>query len=139
LHPFTIEPQPPMQKLFFLFFSFVLMLLTNTAKAQLIVPFTQRPSSVTPDQLIYKVRGDFQMIGNTNLTLLNYTENGSNNNFMAYVDEDNDSSTWNSSMAQLILPLENNADPKCNNIIYAGLYWTARAHINDIESPVVLE
>lgn len=139
MHPFTIEPQPPMQKLFFLFFSFVLMLLTNTAKAQLIVPFTQRPSSVTPDQLIYKVRGDFQMIGNTNLTLLNYTENGSNNNFMAYVDEDNDSSTWNSSMAQLILPLENNADPKCNNIIYAGLYWTARAHINDIESPVIFE
>jgi uncharacterized repeat protein (TIGR01451 family) len=105
--------------------------------AQLIVPFTQRPAQATPSQLIYQVRGDFQMIGNTNSTLLTYSENGSNNNTIAYVDVDNDATTWNSSMSNLQFTLENNASPNCTNIIYAGLYWSARVHLNDDPSPLV--
>lgn len=111
----------------------------NEVHAQLIVPFTQRPSNVSPSQLIYRLRGDFQMVGNTNLTLQNYSDSVSNNSPMRYVDEDNDTSTWNSSMSELLLPVENNANPACTNIVFAGLYWSARAHILDDESPIIFE
>jgi len=121
-----------------LLLSFILwMCISHSINAQLIVPFTQRPSQATPNQTIYKLRGDFQMIGNTNSTLFNYVENGSNNNEIAYVDIDIDSSTWNSSMSNLQFTLENNANPNCTNIIYAGLYWSARVHTNMTESPMI--
>ncbi len=69
------------------------------------------------------------MIGNTNLTLRNYSDNGSNNANMDYVDVDGDPNTLNSSSATLTFSTEGGvADPNCSNIIYAGLYWTGRAH-----------
>lgn len=72
----------------------------------------------------FNVQGDFMMIGNTNLTLNNYTENrGNGNEVMKYVDKDNDPTTINSSSATLVLP---NSD--CQTIVYAGLYWSGRAH-----------
>lgn len=68
------------------------------------------------------------MIGNTNLTLQNYSDNeNNNNNFMKFVDVDGDPNTFNSSSATLQLSTENNANPSCSNIIYAGLYWTGKS------------
>src|ERR1035437_6866624 len=94
---------------------------------QVRVPFTQRTSSYSPTKKIYSIKGDFTMIGNTNLTLQNYRDNTQNgNNNMIYVDVDGDFNTLNSSSATLSLSTENGAVPSCSNIIYAGLYWTGR-------------
>src|SRR5690606_15025923 len=71
----------------------------------------------------YNLQGDFAMIGNTNLTLVDYGNNTGNNESMRYVDIDNDANTFNSSSAALMIP-----DANCSEIIYAGLYWTGRAH-----------
>ena len=101
--------------------------------AQVKVPFKQRTSVYTPDKKIYNIKGDFQMIGNSNLTLSPYDENGNNSGNMAYVDIDNNPQTLNSSSATLTFSTENGANPACSKIIYAGLYWTGRA--NDEESP----
>ena len=95
--------------------------------SQEIVPFAPRASSANPSTTVYTVKGDFVMIGNTNLTLANYGVNTNNNNDMIYVDVDNDIDTWNSSSAYLDFSQENGAVPSCSNIIYAGLYWTGRA------------
>lgn len=114
-------------RFFFLQILFVLGIVFS-GNAQIRVPFTQRTSQYTPTKKIYNVKGDFTMIGNTNLTLQNYgvdTQNGSN--VMQYVDIDGDASTWNSSSANLTFSTENGAIPSCSNIIYAGLYWTGRA------------
>lgn len=107
----------------------VALAITTSANAQVIKTFTQRSSSYTPSKLIYNIRGDFTMIGNTNLTLQsygNYTNNS--NNIMEYVDVDGDPNTFNSSSATLEFSTENGAIPECSNIIYAGLYWTGRSH-----------
>ncbi|RZJ64198.1 MAG: gliding motility-associated C-terminal domain-containing protein [Flavobacterium sp.] len=113
----------------------VLLGFSFAASAQVRVPFTQRTSQYTPTKKIYNIKGDFSMLGNTNLTLQNYgvtTENGYNN--MVYVDVDaagltglGGTPTFNSSTATLTLSTENGAVPSCSNIIYAGLYWTGRA------------
>ncbi len=110
--------------------SFVLISLFATiGQAQVIKSFTQRTSSYSPDKKIYNIKGDYTMIGNTNLTLVNYGDNTANsNNDMKYVDVDNDNNTFNSSSANLTFSKENGANPSCSNIIYAGLYWTGRAH-----------
>ena len=102
------------------FFSFI--------NAQVITPFTQRSSQYTPGKTIYNVKGDFTLTGNTNLTLVSYGDNTSNNNNMQYVDVDSDGSTLNSSSSTLQFSTENGASPECSNIVYAGLYWTGRAH-----------
>ena len=106
-----------------------------SVNAQVMVPFTQRTSQYTPTKKIYNVKGDFTMIGNTNLTLQNYDATTNNNsNTMVYVDVDGNSiaglggsPTFNSSSATLNLSTENGAVPSCSNIVYAGLYWTGRA------------
>ncbi|MDD2985877.1 hypothetical protein, partial [Flavobacterium sp.] len=98
-----------------------------TVNAQIKVPFTQRTSIYSPGKTIYNVKGDFTMLGNTNLTLVEYGNESSNNGNMRYVDVDSDANTWNSSSANLVLSTENGANPSCSNIVYAGLYWTGRA------------
>ena len=106
----------------------LMLVMTVGAQAQVRVPFTQRTSQYTPTKKIYNVRGDFAMIGNTNMTLQNYgVDTPNSNNTMVYVDTDGVSSTLNSSSATLQLSTENGAVPNCSNIIYAGLYWTGRA------------
>jgi len=94
------------------------------------VNFLQRTSSIPPSQPIYNVKGDFTMLGNTNLTLVNYGT-GTNNegNPMKYVDIDGDANTWNSSMATLELSNsgENGANPNCSTVLFAGLYWTGKS------------
>lgn len=94
------------------------------------VPFLQRTSAATPAQTIYNVKGDFTLIGNTNLTLVNYgTTTDNENSPMQYVDIDGDSNTLNSSMATLELSNggENGANQNCSTILYAGLYWMGKS------------
>ncbi|NCQ15440.1 MAG: hypothetical protein GW810_11700, partial [Flavobacteriales bacterium] len=79
--------------------------------SQVRVPFAPRTSTNTPVQTVYNVKGDFTMIGNTNLTLVNYSNNGGNNADMRYVDVDSDLNTWNSSSSTLNFSKENNAIP----------------------------
>ncbi len=100
----------------------------NTVNAQVIKPFKERTSSYSPARTIYKIKGDFTMIGNTNLTLQDYTASKTNGpNPMVYVDTDNDNQTHNSSSATLDLLNDSGAKlTNCYNIIYAGLYWTGR-------------
>ncbi|MFM2439128.1 MAG: hypothetical protein RLZ16_125, partial [Bacteroidota bacterium] len=94
------------------------------------VNFSQRTSSATPAQTIYNIKGDFTLLGNTNLSLVNYTTTTDNEgNVMKYVDIDGDSNTLNSSMATLELSNlgENSATQSCSTILYAGLYWTGKS------------
>lgn len=102
--------------------------------AQLQVPFTQRTSLATPSKTIYNVKGDFTMLGNTNLTLATYLDGEDNDNPMIYVDVDSDSNTLNSSSATLEFSTENGADPLCSTIIFAGLYWTGKSTNNQYTS-----
>ncbi|MBI9040156.1 hypothetical protein, partial [Lutibacter sp.] len=111
---------------------FILLLffaMSFNSYGQVIKTFTPRTSSLStpPNQTQYTVKGDFTMLGNTNLTLVTYGDNTSNSEDMKYVDVDSDANTWNSSSSTLALSTENGSVPSCSNIIYAGLYWTGRA------------
>jgi large repetitive protein len=86
--------------------------------AQNLVPFSPRY-----DQAI---KGDILLIGNSNVGLHvsnPYNGNSTNDgvNAAVYVDIDGDSSTFNSSSADLDVP----SDDSCYVIVYAGLYWSA--------------
>lgn len=109
-----------------------LICLVPTASAQVVKNFTQRVSPYSDNKTIYNLRGDLMMIGNTNLTLKNYSDNGNNSQEMVYVDVDNDPNTWNSSSATLEYYSGNEGygqvKPECTKIVYAGLYWIGRAH-----------
>ena len=106
---------------------FILTVCPFVSFAQVVKPFTQRTSIASPDQTIYHIKGDFTVIGNTNMTLRNYSNNGSNSNTnMDMVDIDNDASTINSSSAQLNFREELGSNAECSRVIYAGLYWSGR-------------
>ncbi|MDQ2179495.1 hypothetical protein [Marinifilum sp. D714] len=100
------------------------------------IPFQQRTSQYPPYEKIYRIKGDFTMIGNTNLTLKNYSDNGNNSGDMVYVDVDSDPNTLNSSSATLDFSTENDAKPQCSNIVYAGLYWTGRSSTTNNSFPI---
>ncbi|WP_417201338.1 hypothetical protein, partial [Bizionia sp.] len=107
---------------------FMLLAATFYSYSQVRVNFEPRTSIYTPSKTIYNVKGDFTMMGNTNLTLATYGDNTNNGgNDMKYVDIDNDVNTLNSSSATLQFSQENNAIPECSNVVYAGLYWSGRA------------
>ncbi|NJX15441.1 hypothetical protein HC176_08050, partial [Tamlana crocina] len=91
------------------------------------VVFNPRTSNATPTQEVYSVKGDFAMIGNANLKLVNYSDTADNDDDMEYVDVDAIAETINSSSANLLFSTENGAVPECSNILYAGLYWVGRA------------
>lgn len=95
---------------------------------QVLRPFVPKSSSNSPNRSIYNINGDFTMLGNTNLTLENYSLNLQNNMPMIYVDVDGDPTTFNSSSATLEFSTENSADPACTNILFAGLYWSGRSY-----------
>ncbi|MFD2823429.1 hypothetical protein ACFS5M_07085, partial [Lacinutrix iliipiscaria] len=93
------------------------------------VTFTSR------GQAVYSIKGDFTLIGNTNLTLQDYSASENNSDeVMIFVDEDDNispthpasSGTSNSSSATLVFSEENNAVQACSNVLFAGLYWTGR-------------
>ena len=117
---------------------FVVFILTGVfnSYSQVQVPFAPRTATATPATTVYDIKGDFTMIGNTNLTLVSYSDNGNNANDMRYVDIDGVSSTFNSSSATLTFSNENGAIPSCSNIIYAGLYWTGRASDNSTDPQI---
>lgn len=107
----------------------IILPFTLIAQATVVKPFTQRAAAATPTQLNYRIKGDFTMIGNTNLTLKTYGNTTNNNTEpMIFVDVDGDPSTFNSSSATLQLSTENGAQPNCSRILYAGLYWTGRSN-----------
>ncbi|MDO5980693.1 gliding motility-associated C-terminal domain-containing protein [Flavivirga spongiicola] len=113
-------------------FAFLLIIAYSTnSYSQVRVPFTPRTSDLTPTQTIYNIKGDFTMMGNTNLTLVDYDETSANDGDMKYVDEDGTAvpgnNTFNSSSATLTFSTENGAIPDCSNILFAGLYWVGRA------------
>src|SRR5690606_26819459 len=56
----------------------LLIFLGNTisANAQIRKNFTQRTSQHTPGKTIYNIKGDFTLMGNSNMTLQNYTDGG---------------------------------------------------------------
>jgi hypothetical protein len=98
------------------------------------VNFTQRTASATPTKKLYNVKGDFTMLGNTNLTPKIYGENVDNQlNFMRYVDTDTDPTTFNSSKATLELSNagENSSSQSCSTVLFAGLYWTGKSSPSD--------
>ena len=94
------------------------------------VNFLQRTTTANPSQTIYNVKGDFTLIGNTNLTLQTYGDSYDNQNKeMRFVDIDGDSNTLNSSKATLELSNggENSANQDCSTVLFAGLYWTGKS------------
>lgn len=123
---------------FYLIPLFILLGFSIKTEAQTVtspqVNFTQRTAAATPAKTIYNIKGDFTMLGNTNLTLSNYSINSDNQGqSMKYVDIDGDSNTWNSSMATMELSNggENSANQNCSTVIFAGLYWTGRSQDTD--------
>ncbi|MFD2563533.1 PA domain-containing protein [Aquimarina rubra] len=101
------------------------------------VPFQIRKS-------ISGVKGDLIMTGNdivgviedkdgTRFTDPNRNYNGTDNNgntVTAYIDVDNDPSTFSSSEAGLTAPNE-----ECSTLVYAGLYWSANYYMARASSP----
>ena len=63
----------------------MLMALWLPSNAQVLVPFAQRTSTYTPTTKIYNIKGDFQMIGNTNMTLQSYSDDGNNSSNMIFI------------------------------------------------------
>ncbi|GEO24193.1 hypothetical protein CQA01_47270 [Cyclobacterium qasimii] len=94
------------------------------------VPFKHRVGNTPPEDNVFHIRGDFTMIGNTNLTLAEYSKTGENSLAkMKFVDVDGDPKTFNSSSATLMFSQENGAAPNCTEILYAGLYWAGKSDI----------
>ncbi|OOG68073.1 hypothetical protein B0E43_22555, partial [Algoriphagus sp. A40] len=126
-------------------FVFVGFVSPSNAQNANVKTFNKRVGTPQPPEGVFNVRGDFAIIGNTNLTLQNYTTTGSNtNNPMIYVDLDGVDETLNSSKSTLVFSQENGADPNCSNILYAGLYWSGKSRIGDsytfsVENPDILE
>jgi len=119
--------------LFALLIFSVTMILPLFVQAQptISVPMTPRTSPYANWQTIYNIKGDFSMIGNTNLTLRNYGPLTNNNSqVMDYVNKDplHGNQLLNSSSATLVFNTDGNpaVRPECSNILYAGLYWTGR-------------
>ncbi|MFI1773631.1 HYR-like domain-containing protein [Thalassobellus citreus] len=108
-------------------FTVVLITTCFSSYSQVLKEFEARAAIATPTQTVYNIKGDFAMIGNTNLTLVNYNDTRANDSAMRYVDIDQDSNTLNSSSARLEFPVENGSIPECSKILFAGLYWVGRA------------
>ncbi|MDF2159379.1 gliding motility-associated C-terminal domain-containing protein [Algoriphagus sp. CAU 1675] len=113
--------------IFLIFWGILAFAFSARAQNDYRVPFKHRVGSSNLQNNIYQIRGDFSIIGNTNLTLENYREDGTNSlEKMRFVDIDDIPNTFNSSSATLVFSEENGADPNCTEIIYAGLYWSGR-------------
>lgn len=96
----------------------VLLLISMQIFGQNLVPFSPRYDEA--------LKGDILLIGNSNVGLHvsdPYNGNDTNDRVDAavYVDIDGDSTTFNSSSADLDVP----NDVNCYQIVYAGLYWSA--------------
>lgn len=117
---------------------FLLMVNNALGQGQNKVPFTLRSSSLAPapytNQTIYNLRGDFTMLGNSNLFDTSnkpgsYNSNNKNMTFSKLSADNNNTVIKNSSSSTLVLP--SGYDVNCTNIVYAGLYWAGRGNNND--------
>lgn len=100
--------------------------LSAFGQSGVIVDFEHRPENPPLDG-VFKIKGDYTLMGNTNLTTLDPMEITNNFNDMKYVDIDEDPNTLNSSMSELVFTNENDVDHACTDILYAGLYWMGRS------------
>ena len=114
----------------FAFIALLAVILPTKLSAQVVVPFTQRTSQYTPEQKIYHLKGDFTMIGNTNMTRTDYSAtnyNNLNNADMKWINIDAaNGAVTNSSSAELKFSTEHGANPECSQVVFAGLYWMGR-------------
>ena len=101
----------------------ILFLFSTSVSAQIRKDFTQRTSQYSPSTKMYYLKGNYAMIGNTNMKGTATNNNGQ----MNYVDVDNVSRTINSSSAVLTFPMDYDANPACSEVVYAGLYWSGRS------------
>ncbi|WP_460318665.1 autotransporter outer membrane beta-barrel domain-containing protein, partial [Algoriphagus taiwanensis] len=124
----NLSKMPLRSGVFFVIFS---LFVGNLAYGQIHKEFTPRAPKTDPEKKFYNIKGDFAMLGNTNLTLADYdlAEDNSGNQ-MQFVDIDSDPNTINSSSANLIFD-PNLDNPNCSNIVWAGLYWAGRAGPNE--------
>ncbi len=102
------------------------------AQGSIPVPFSPRTNPG-----VLNVKGDFAMTGNSNLTVANGQPNNSSSNSnenMGFIDIDGDTSTINSSSADLVFRTENNANHACTDVVFAGLYWTGRTNSGALSS-----
>ncbi|MDL2296571.1 tandem-95 repeat protein, partial [Bacteroidales bacterium OttesenSCG-928-E04] len=120
---------------YWVIFTFVLITLAtpSVVRAQTSTTFTPRKSVYTPTKEVYNLRGDFTMIGNSNMIAPDGGQGTAINGMKTvYVDIDGDPTTANSSSA--VLKIRDTTDqgaiiyPECTDIVYAGLYWSGRAH-----------
>lgn len=99
-------------------FAITLLLLSVQLFSQNLVPFNPRYDEA--------IKGDILLIGNSNVGIhasdpYNGTDTNDRLDSAVFVDIDGDSSTFNSSSADLDVP----NDVTCYRIVYAGLYWSA--------------
>lgn len=122
------------QKLSRLTLALVIGLFTTfSLQGQVRKTFTPRTGGVNPPSNgIYNLRGDFTMIGNTNMSLttnLSSSHNNNDNNSNATMNFVKvDPNMVNSSTAALTFYQDSEVNAACSEIVYAGLYWTGRAH-----------
>ncbi len=102
-----------------------------SVSAQSVVPFLPRASAPAASTGTYNIKGDFQMLGNSNLVAANdltgSNTSQSNSTSMVYVNVEPAPGIVNSSSATLQFPSIAGVDPACSEIVYAGLYWSGRA------------
>lgn len=121
----------------FTLFLLILVGIKLSAQVQNKVDFKLRTSVSSPGGMpeggIYKLRGDFLMIGNANLYDSRQwgsgtpSENNSNNTRMSFHKLAGDpAGIINSSSAVLTHPTGFSKD--CSKIVYAGLYWSGRGN-----------
>ncbi len=101
---------------------FLLFAGSGILNAQVIKDFTSRMP-------VERLRGDFTLIGNKNLTVSPYSDTNDNGYVkMVYVNVAGGTGILNSSTANLVFSSENGATIANTTIKFAGLYWTGRAH-----------
>lgn len=86
----------------------------------------------TPRFPVERMRGDFTLIGNKNLTAALYSDTtGNGNKQMNYVNVAPEPGILNSSSAHLVFSGENGSNHAESVVKFAGLYWTGRSHQDD--------
>ncbi len=81
----------------------------------------------SPRMTVERIRGDFTLIGNKNLTAHNSSSGDNGRIRMDYVNVAGGNGILNSSTANLVFSNENGATLPSTTIKFAGLYWTGRA------------
>ncbi len=111
----------------------LIVIITSSALNRL---YAQELKKIAPRYTNETIRGNLTMTANDIVGLVYkngfldpndpYNVNNSSNgdNVTAYIDVDNDPTTFSSSSANLTVPREN-----CGKIVYAGLYWSANYYM----------